>query len=150
MENMGIINFNIPESATVAIGLLNKAGYEAYIVGGAVRDMVMGKPAHDYDITTSALPDETERVFSEYRVIETGLKHGTVTVLINGEPLEITTFRIDGEYSDNRRPDSVEFASELKDDLARRDFTCNALAYNPDKGIVDYFGGLEDIGNRVI
>lgn len=112
--------------------------------------MVLGKEPHDYDITTSALPEESGNVFSDYKIIETGLKHGTVTVLINGESLEITTFRIDGEYSDGRRPDSVRFTSELKNDLSRRDFTCNALAYNPDLGVIDYFGGIDDIEQGII
>ena len=136
--------------AETAIDLLNEAGFEAYVVGGAVRDMVMGRPAHDFDIATSALPSQTEKVFDSYRLIETGLKHGTVTVLIDAEPVEITTFRIDGDYSDMRRPDSVQFTPELKNDLSRRDFTCNALAFHPKKGLVDYFGGTEDINNGII
>ena len=149
MENMGI-KIEIPAPVLKAIEALNSAGREAYIVGGAVRDAVMGFEPHDYDIATPALPEETEKIFSSYRVIETGMKHGTVTVLIDGMPLEITTYRIDGEYTDRRRPDEVKFTSELKADLSRRDFTCNALAYHPVKGFADYFGGIDDIGKGII
>ncbi len=140
----------ISKSATKAIGMLNSAGYEAYIVGGCVRDMVMGKGAHDYDITTSALPSETKAVFQNERVIETGLKHGTVTVILDGEPLEITTYRIDGDYLDNRHPQSVSFTRKLENDLSRRDFTMNALVYNEKEGVLDYFGGKRDIENKII
>lgn len=142
--------FTLPSYVEEALALLQKAGYEAYVVGGAVRDGVMHKEAHDWDITTSALPEETEKVFAAYRLIETGLKHGTVTVLINGEPLEITTYRVDGTYTDHRRPDSVHFTSSLTDDLARRDFTMNAMAYDPEGGLVDPFGGQTDLQNRVL
>ena len=140
----------ISKSATKAIEMLNSAGYEAYIVGGCVRDMVMGKQAHDYDITTSALPEETKEVFKNERLIETGLKHGTVTVLLDGEPLEITTYRIDGDYLDNRHPQSVSFTRNLENDLSRRDFTMNALVYNEKEGVLDYFGGKADIENKII
>jgi len=140
----------ISKSATKAIEMLNSAGYEAYIVGGCVRDMVMGKSAHDYDITTSALPSETKAVFQNERVIETGLKHGTVTVILDGEPLEITTYRIDGDYLDNRHPQSVSFTRKLENDLSRRDFTMNALVYNEKEGVLDYFGGKTDIENKII
>ena len=140
----------ISKSATKAIEMLNSAGYEAYIVGGCVRDMVMGKGAHDYDITTSALPSETKAVFQNERIIETGLKHGTVTVILDGEPLEITTYRIDGDYLDNRHPQSVSFTRKLENDLSRRDFTMNALVYNEKEGVLDYFGGKTDIENKII
>lgn len=141
---------NFPESVRWAIKRLNDAGYEAWAVGGCVRDSVLGKEPHDWDMTTSALPEETMAVFADHPVIETGLKHGTVTVLVDGEPLEITTYRVDGSYSDSRRPDSVSFTRSLKDDMARRDFTINAMAAHPEKGIVDCFGGLEDLKNGVI
>ncbi len=142
--------YELPPQVNIALRRLNDAGFSAFVVGGAVRNMIMGKPVNDWDITTSALPEETSRVFSENRVIETGLKHGTVTVRINGESLEITTFRIEKGYSDRRRPDEVLFTDDLEADLSRRDFTCNAIAYNPDCGLVDCFGGREDIENRVI
>ena len=126
--------------------MLYAAGYEAFLVGGAVRDYVRdNSPAKDWDITTNALPAQVESVFSGYHLIETGLKHGTVTVMIDHEPIEITTYRIDGDYSDHRHPDSVHFTRSLKEDLERRDFTMNALAYSPQKGIVDLVGGRRDI-----
>ena len=140
----------ISTNASRAIEMLKNAGYEAYIVGGCVRDMVMGNIAHDYDITTNALPQETKEAFKNERLIETGLKHGTVTVVLNGEPLEITTYRIDGEYLDNRHPKSVAFTRKLEEDLARRDFTMNALVYNEKEGVLDYFGGKADIENKII
>lgn len=141
----------LPPQVNTAFALLDAAGYEAFLVGGAVRDYVRsGSPAKDWDITTNALPEQVEEVFAGYRLIETGLKHGTVTVVIDHEPLEITTYRIDGDYTDHRHPDSVNFTRNLKDDLARRDFTMNALAYNPKTGIVDIVGGTEDIESGVI
>ena len=140
----------ISEGARKAIKMLEDSGYEAYAVGGCVRDMLMGKCAHDFDITTSALPEETKQVFKNERTIETGLKHGTLTVLLDGESLEITTYRVDGEYLDNRHPQSVSFTRKLQDDLSRRDFTMNALVYNDKEGVLDYFGGKEDIENKII
>lgn len=140
----------ISENAIYAISLLNKAGYEAYLVGGCVRDMLMGINPHDYDITTSAAPSEMKEVFKDFRTIETGIKHGTLTVIIGDESLEITTYRIDGEYKDNRHPESVTFSRNLKDDLLRRDFTINALAYNKNDGVVDLFDGRNDIKNKTI
>lgn len=140
----------ILDAAQTAINILENAGFEAYIVGGCVRDSVLGNTPKDWDITTNALPDEMLEVFNEYRVIETGIKHGTVTVIINKFPLEITTYRIDGTYSDNRRPDSVSFTSEIKNDLCRRDFTINSMAYNSRNGFVDYFSGENDIKNKII
>lgn len=140
----------LPQQVLTAIDVLEKAGYEAYLVGGAVRDYARGKPAKDWDITTNALPQQVEQAFDGYRIIETGLKHGTLTVLLDNEPLEITTYRIDGEYTDHRRPDSVTFTPDLKEDLSRRDFTMNALAYHPVRGFVDLFDGLQDLHNGVI
>lgn len=138
-----------PESKT-AIGNLKSKGFEAFLIGGSVRDFVMGLPIGDIDITTNATPDEVKQVFSDFRVIETGIKHGTVTVLINNEPLEITTYRSEGTYSDNRHPDSVTFSKSLADDVVRRDFTMNGIAYDFDKGFCDLVGGLEDIKNKTI
>ena len=132
----------IPKQIEEVLEKLEKAGFEAYIVGGCVRDEIMGKTAHDYDITTSAEPRETERVFSDCRVVETGIKHGTVTVLFKGMSVEITTFRIDGDYPDGRHPEKVSFSRNLKDDLARRDFTMNAIAYSPKRGIIDIFDAV--------
>lgn len=137
-------------AAKKAIEVLENNGYEAFCVGGCVRDLLMGREPNDFDVTTSAAPLETERCFEGYRLIETGLKHGTVTVLIDGEPIEITTYRLDGEYLDNRRPSEVFFTRELREDLARRDFTVNAMAYSPTGGLVDCFGGREDIERRLI
>ncbi len=142
--------YSIPSQVNKAISLLYEAGYSAYVVGGAVRDLVMGKIPHDWDITTSAKPEETEKIFAFYRLIETGIKHGTVTVLLDSMPLEITTYRTEGDYSDRRRPDKVEFTDNILEDLSRRDFTCNALAYHPDKGIVNEFNGLEDIKTNLV
>jgi len=139
----------LPKKVVYIIGLLEDAGYEAYAVGGAVRDSIMGITANDWDITTSALPDEVKAVFADFDVIETGIKHGTVTVLIDGEPFEITTYRVESQYSDHRHPDFVDFSRNLKDDLRRRDFTMNAIAFSP-SGFIDPFGGQEDIKNRVI
>lgn len=141
----------LPPQVNTAISMLYAAGYEAFLVGGAVRDYVRdNSPAKDWDITTNALPAQVESVFSGYHLIETGLKHGTVTVVIDHEPIEITTYRIDGNYSDHRHPDSVHFTRSLKEDLERRDFTMNALAYSPQKGIVDLVGGRKDIEDGIV
>lgn len=142
--------FELPSQVQYALQKLNNAGFEAYLVGGGVRDALMGFAPKDFDITTSALPEQTEQVFAQHHLIETGLKHGTVTILIDGMPLEITTFRIDGSYSDFRHPDKVTFTVSLKDDLSRRDFTVNALAYHPLTGITDLFGGQADIKGEII
>lgn len=140
----------IPEYARIAMKTLNDNGFEAFVVGGCVRDSIMGKTANDWDMTTSATPEEALEVFKDFRTIPTGIKHGTITVLIDKQPLEITTFRIDGEYTDNRRPDSVSFTRNIENDLSRRDFTVNAMAYNENDGIVDLFGGMSDIENKII
>ena len=140
----------MPDYCKTIIKSLEDKGFEAYLVGGCVRDSVMGITPHDYDITTSATPIEMMECFTGFKVIETGIKHGTLTVVIDKNQIEVTTFRIDGEYTDFRRPDSVSFSRDLKEDLSRRDFTINALAYNEKTGIVDMFGGLEDIKNEKI
>lgn len=129
---------------------LESAGFSAFVVGGCVRDHLMGKVPHDFDITTSALPNETRRVFADCRVIDTGIKHGTVTVLYKGVSTEITTHRTDGEYSDGRHPDSVTFSRNIEDDLSRRDFTMNGIAYSPKTGFTDPFGGMSDIEAGII
>ncbi|MDF2566694.1 MAG: poly(A) polymerase [Oscillospiraceae bacterium] len=133
-----------------ALKMLHENGFEAYIVGGCVRDMILQLSPKDVDITTNALPNQVSQIFKSHRVIETGLKHGTVTVMIDNIPLEITTYRTDGEYLDNRHPESVQFTSSLKEDLARRDFTINAIAYDENSGFIDFFGGIEDIKNKKI
>ncbi|MDR0223037.1 MAG: HD domain-containing protein [Oscillospiraceae bacterium] len=134
------------------ISLLEEGGYEAYTVGGCVRDALIGVTPSDFDVTSSAAPEEVRAVMGEagIKVHDTGLKHGTVTAVSDGVPVEITTFRVDGGYSDNRRPDSVAFTRSLKDDLRRRDFTVNAMAYSERTGIVDFFGGRDDLKNKVI
>jgi tRNA nucleotidyltransferase (CCA-adding enzyme) len=143
----------LPDYVTKIIKALESARYEAYVVGGCVRDLLLGLTPDDYDITTSATPDEVKAVF-EY-THDTGLKHGTITVISDDTPVEVTTFRIDGEYSDNRRPDSVTFTRSLREDLSRRDFTINAMAgqLTIDNGqltIIDPFGGQNDLENRII
>ena len=141
---------HLPQPALTALEQLNTAGYEAYLVGGCVRDLLMGRAPGDFDVTTSALPEQTEAVFAGQRIIETGLRHGTVTVLLEGLPLEITTYRQDVSYSDHRHPDEVRFTPKLEEDLARRDFTVNAMAWHPQSGLVDLFGGRADLDNRLI
>ncbi len=142
----------IDQAALDLIRIFEKNGYEAYAVGGCVRDSIMGRECNDTDITVSCTPDTTMSVLekSHIRYVKTGLKHGTVTAIVKRKPYEITTFRTDGKYTDNRRPDSVEFVSDLSSDLSRRDFTVNAMAYSENKGIVDLFGGRDDIRNKII
>ncbi len=140
--------FKIPKNIQFVIDRLTQNGYKAYIVGGCVRDILLGKTPHDFDITTSAKPQEIIDLFE--KTIPTGIKHGTITVLIENEPIEVTTFRTEGKYTDNRRPDSVEFVSDLREDLSRRDFTVNAIAYNHIDGIIDYFGSKEDLKNKIL
>ena len=141
---------NIPEYVRVIIERLEAAGHEAYIVGGSLRDMLIGRAPSDFDVTTSALPEKTLALFSDMRAIPTGIEHGTITVLSDGFPIEVTTFRTDGEYLDSRHPESVSFTSDVCDDLSRRDFSMNAIAYNEKRGIVDPFCGREDINNKII
>lgn len=140
----------IPDNANTIINTLQNNGHSAYVVGGCVRDSLMGRIPHDWDICTSATPEQMLEIFKDFRVIETGLKHGTVTIVIDGEQYECTTYRIDGKYSDNRRPDNVTFTNNLVEDLKRRDFTINAMAYNDIEGLIDPFGGTEDINENTI
>ena len=144
------MKFEIPDGARRILQTLNNAGYETYLVGGCVRDLLRGVEPHDWDICTSALPEETEQCFAGQQVIETGLKHGTVTVLEEGEPYEITTYRTEGPYSDSRRPDFVRFVPNLEEDLARRDFTMNAIAMDLEGNLRDPFGGADDIKAELI
>ena len=145
-----MFRINLPETVSALIARLNEAGYSAYAVGGCVRDSLLGLAPHDWDLCTSALPEDMLRVFKDERVAETGLKHGTLTVIRDHVPYEITTFRIDGEYTDHRHPDSVAFVSDIAEDLARRDFTVNAMAYAPASGLIDLFGGREDLSAGVV
>ena len=140
----------ITNEIKVIFDTLNSAGYECFMVGGCVRDFLLNKTPNDVDFTTNATPDEMKQCFKDFNVIETGVKHGTLTVIVNHIPFEITTYRIDGEYLDNRRPESVVFVKDIKNDLARRDFTINAIAYNPNIGFVDCFNGMQDLKDRII
>ena len=141
---------NFKPASKTAVELLKTSGFEAFLIGGSVRDFIMGLPIGDIDITTNATPTEVKEVFRDFRVIETGIKHGTVTVLIDNEPLEITTYRSESTYSDNRHPDSVTFSKTLSDDVVRRDFTMNAIAYDFSDGFCDLVKGIEDIENQTI
>lgn len=140
----------LPAPVAQALRRLSQAGFPAYVVGGCVRDAVLGVPPHDYDLCTAARPEEMRRVFAGERVLETGARHGTLTVLLQGAPLEITTFRLDGEYQDGRHPAAVQFTRQITEDLSRRDFTINAMAYAPEEGLVDPFGGQRDCAQGVI
>lgn len=144
------INKSLNETHFKVLNQIIDAGYDAYVVGGSVRDNVLDIPTNDVDITTSATPDEIVEVFKDYKTLDVGMKHGTVPVIIDGEPVEVTTFRHDGKYSDGRRPDSVTFTKSLKEDVTRRDFTINAIAYNEQNGVVDLVGGIDDINNKLI
>lgn len=140
----------LPAAVTALLGRLRDGGFSAYAVGGCIRDSLLGRPVHDWDITTAARPEDTKAVFSDLRTLDTGLRHGTVTVLCENEPYEITTYRIDGAYADGRHPDAVAFTDLLAEDLKRRDFTVNAMAYAPSDGLVDLFGGREDLQRRLM
>ena len=142
------MKIQLPEKVKVVIQTLEAAGYEAYAVGGCVRDSVLGRIPADWDITTSAHPEQVKELF--HRTIDTGIEHGTVTVMMDKEGFEVTTYRVDGEYRDHRHPEQVNFTGELKEDLRRRDFTINAMAYNDRCGMVDAFGGIEDLKHGVI
>lgn len=138
----------IPKNINFVLNTLKNSGFEAFLVGGCVRDMLLDKMPHDYDIATNALPSQVEEIFK--KTVSTGIKHGTVTVITDNEPVEVTTFRTEGDYTDFRRPDRVEFVSDIKFDLSRRDFTVNAMAYNEQDGLIDLFGGKEDLKNGII
>lgn len=142
------IRINLPDDVRRIIKTIEDNGYEAYAVGGCVRDSILGRNPDDWDITTSARPEQIKSFFK--KTIDTGIKHGTVTVMMNHTGYEVTTYRIDGEYKDGRHPESVEFSAKLVDDLKRRDFTINAMAYNESNGFVDEFNGREDLNNHVI
>ena len=141
-------NIRLPEKVQFILETFRRGGFEAYIVGGCVRDSLMGRTPVDWDIATNALPDRIKALFE--RTIDTGIKHGTVTIMISGDTFETTTYRVDGRYTDNRRPENVTFTSSITEDLSRRDFTVNAMAYNPAEDIIDPFGGIADIKNKLI
>ena len=142
------MNFQIPSKVETIINILETAGFEAYAVGGCVRDTLLGRTPNDWDITTSARPEQVKELF--HRTVDTGLAHGTVTVLMDKEGFEVTTYRVDGEYEDGRHPKEVTFTASLEEDLKRRDFTINAMAYNHRKGLVDLFDGQKDLEGKVI
>jgi tRNA nucleotidyltransferase (CCA-adding enzyme) len=142
------ISFEIPKDAAYILDLLKQHNYEAFVVGGCVRDSVINRSPQDWDIATSATPQMVKELFP--KTIDTGLKHGTVTVLLHNIAYEVTTYRIEGKYINNRQPETVEFTDSIEADLSRRDFTINAMAYNPSKGLIDPFGGLDDIQAKKI
>ena len=145
---MSSIKINMPKDVAHIIWILEKNGHEAFAVGGWVRDAIMGREPHDWDITTSANPEQVKALFK--RTIDTGIQHGTVTVMMNSTGYEVTTYRIDGTYTDGRHPEQVTFTSNLVEDLKRRDFTINAMAYNDRVGVVDQFGGIDDLRHKII
>lgn len=142
------MQITIPKPAEAVLRRLEEQGFEAYVVGGCVRDAMLGRMPEDWDITTSATPEEIKKSF--HSTVDTGIQHGTVTVLIGGEPFEVTTYRLDGEYEDGRHPKKVAFTASLAEDLRRRDFTINAMAYHPERGLVDLYGGLTDLREKRI
>lgn len=146
MQNTTMIE--LPERVKEILDTIMEAGYEAYAVGGCIRDSILGRKPNDWDITTSASPYEIKELFR--RTVDTGIQHGTVTVMMDKEGFEVTTYRIDGDYKDGRHPSEVTFTASLKEDLRRRDFTINAMAYNEQNGLVDIFGGMQDIADGVI
>ena len=148
MYDISDITIQIPEDVDRILETIRTAGYEAYIVGGCVRDSIMGRDPEDWDITTSALPEEVKGLFRN--TADTGIQHGTVLVILNGRGYEVTTYRIDGKYTDGRHPESVTFTPSLEEDLKRRDFTINAFAYNPEEGVVDLFDGIGDLDKGLI
>ncbi len=141
---------NIPKYVSDVLNRLEENGFSAYVVGGCVRDYLLGRPINDFDVSTSALPEEMLEIFKDYRTVNNGIKHGTVAVVSEGRLVEVTTFRSDGTYTDSRRPDSVSFVRNIEEDLARRDFTINAMAYRESDGIIDLYGGQEDLKNKLI
>lgn len=144
------VSVSLPPHILDLMARIESAGEEVYVVGGSLRDALLGIPPHDFDLAVSSTPDRTARILEDFRVIETGIAHGTVTVIASGEPVEITTFRVDGDYTDARHPDGVTFTRRIEEDLSRRDFTVNAMAYHPRKGLCDPFGGREDLERGIL
>ncbi len=142
--------FPLPAGVLTIMKRLGDAGHQVFVVGGSTRDALRGITPHDHDMTTSATPEEMKALFCDFRVIETGIKHGTLTILADGAPFEVTTYRVDGDYHDHRHPNEVVFTRSLEEDLARRDFTVNAIAYHPSVGLVDPFGGQADIAAKTL
>ncbi|MBP3857055.1 MAG: HD domain-containing protein [Ruminiclostridium sp.] len=142
--------FILPHGVEAVIERLAECGFEAYAVGGCVRNFMLGIEPKDYDVTTSAKPDEMKQALNDFRIVETGIRYGTLTVISGGMPIEVTTYRVDGNYTDNRRPDNVIFTTKLAEDLRRRDFTVNAMAYSSRTGIIDIFGGRADLQSGII
>ncbi len=140
----------IPQDVKNVMDILTQNGHKAYVVGGCVRDSIMNREPNDWDVTTDASPERIKELFASFRTVDTGIQHGTILIVSGKTPVETTTFRIDGEYTDNRHPDSVIFTQNVEDDLARRDFTINAMAYNETDGLIDPFGGINDIENKII
>ena len=143
-------NLTLPSHVTDLLTRLKQAGFSAYVVGGCVRDSLLGINPHDWDICTSALPEQMQEVFHDLHTVETGLKHGTLTVVVDHVPYEITTYRVDGDYTDHRHPDTVCFVDNLTEDLSRRDFTVNAMAWSPETGLADPFNGQQDLADGII
>ena len=144
------MNIDLPQHVSFILDKFKENGFSAYTVGGCVRDALLAKIPTDWDICTNALPDETINIFSDYRIIKTGIKHGTVTLILDNIPYEITTFRTDGNYLDSRHPQSVNFVRNIEEDLKRRDFTVNAMAYNKTDGLIDLYGGQSDLEKKII
>ena len=142
------ISISVPQKGQAIIDAIRRAGFEAYVVGGCVRDCILGREPEDWDITTSATPAQVKALFP--RTIDTGLQHGTVTVVMDREGFEVTTYRLDGKYEDGRHPKEVTFTPSLEEDLKRRDLTINAMAYNDREGLVDLFGGMEDLEAGIV
>ena len=145
LDGGNMLKIDWPDCVLVVLDALERAGHESWAVGGCVRDALLGREPHDWDVCTAATPGEMRGALTGFRLLDTGEKHGTLTAMVHGEPVEITTFRADGAYTDHRRPDGVSFVTSLREDLARRDFTVNAMACHPERGIADYFGGQEDL-----
>lgn len=150
LQGSGEQRFAVPKQCSYILDKFQQAGFSAYLVGGCVRDSLLGKTPKDWDICTAALPEQTREIFAGEKIILTGLQHGTVTLLRQGMAVEITTYRIDGVYEDNRRPKEVFFSADLREDLSRRDFTINALAYHPEEGVVDCFSGQQDLAAGIL
>ena len=144
------MKFELPKNVNYIISRLASCGYRADAVGGCVRDLLLGKSPSDYDLTTDATPEKIKEIFANERTVDTGIKHGTVSIILEGEQFEVTTYRVDGEYKDSRHPESVSFTRDIRDDLSRRDFTVNAIAYSSAFGLTDLFGGREDLENEII